>query len=158
MVGGAKDREAAAGVVSLATAGDIAQEPETEEPAEHTQKGILLVEDEEIVAGIGEKMLSRLGYRVWVACSGREAIEVYNQRRSEIEIVILDMVMPGIAGGEVFDRLRSINPEAAVLLSSGFSPNSEAMKILQHGGRGFIQKPFSIEQLKQKISEILAEH
>ena len=63
--------------------------------------------------------------------------------------------MPEMGGGEVFDRLRSINPQAAVLLSSGSSLNRQTIEILKRGCRGFIQKPFSIEQLKQKISEIL---
>jgi PAS domain S-box-containing protein len=155
MVRSEKGRGAASSVFLPAASDGVACEPEPAETAGHPLKGILLVEDEEIVATIGEKMLTRLGYRVHVARGGNEAIELYVQRRSEIELVILDMVMPGMAGGEVFDRLRSINPQAAVLLSSGYSLNGQAMEILKRGCRGFIQKPFSIEQLKQKISEIL---
>jgi CheY-like chemotaxis protein len=125
------------------------------EDAKPTVKGILLVEDEEIVASIGEKMLTRLGYRVWVASSGIEAIERYRQCRSEIDLVILDIVMPGMVGGDVLEHLRSINPQVAVLLSSGYGLNDQTMEIMKRGCRGFIQKPFSIEQLKQKIRQTL---
>ena len=137
---------------------DAATEPGLAETAELTRKSILLVEDEEIVASIGEKMLSRLGYRVLVARNGNEALELYVQHRSEIELVILDMVMPGMAGGEIFDRLKSINPRIAVLLSSGYSLNGQTLEILRRGCRGFIQKPFNLEQLQQQISAILSGH
>jgi PAS domain S-box-containing protein len=117
---------------------------------------ILLVEDEEMVANIGRQMLERLGHRVVVAQSGDEALALYEKRRAEIDLVILDMIMPGMGGGAVFDRIRAIHPQAAVLLSSGYSLNGQALEIMKRGCRGFIQKPFSIEQLKQKIGEILS--
>ena len=90
-----------------------------------------------------------------VAQTGDEALALYEKRRAEIDLVILDMIMPGIGGGAVFDRIRGIDPQAAVLLSSGYSLNGQALEIMKRGCRGFIQKPFSIEQLKQKICEIL---
>jgi len=108
-----------------------------------------------MVANIGRQMLERLGYRVIVAQTGDEALALYEKRRAEIDLVILDMIMPGMGGGTVFDRIRVIDPQAAVLLSSGYSLNGQALEIMKRGCRGFIQKPFSIEQLKQKISEIL---
>jgi two-component system cell cycle sensor histidine kinase/response regulator CckA len=118
-------------------------------------KTILLVEDEEMVADIGRQMLERMGYRPLVARTGEEALALYAQRRAEIDLVILDMIMPGLGGGAVFDRIRTINPKAAVLLSSGYSLNGQALEILKRGCRGFIQKPFNLEQLSQKIREIL---
>jgi CheY-like chemotaxis protein len=69
-------------------------------------------------------------------------------------MVILDMIMPGMGGGQVFDRLREINANVRVLLSSGYSMDGQAMEILSRGCDGFIQKPFSLEQLSQKIGEI----
>jgi CheY-like chemotaxis protein len=152
----AKEPAGASGDFLPEALSSLAQQPAAVEAAPPPLKGILLVEDEEIVAIIGEKMLTRLGYRVWMARNGNKAVELYEQRRSEIELVILDMVMPGMAGGEIFDRLRSINPQVAVLLSSGYSLNSQATEIMKRGCRGFIQKPFNIEQLKQKINEILS--
>jgi two-component system, cell cycle sensor histidine kinase and response regulator CckA len=123
------------------------------DPTVHT---VLLVEDEEIVAEIGRQMLERLGYRVLLARSGAEALALYARQQAEIDLVILDMIMPGMGGGAVFDQLRDINPQAPVLLSSGYSLNGQALHILKRGCRGFIQKPFSIEQLEQKIRESLS--
>ncbi len=67
----------------------------------------------------------------------------------------MDMIMPGMGGGETFDRLRSINPNIKVLLSSGYSVNGQAAKILRRGCDGFIQKPFNLNQLAEKIGEIM---
>ena len=117
---------------------------------------ILLVEDEDIVAEIGGQMLERLGYRVLQAKSGAEALALYDRRQAEIDLIILDMIMPGMGGGVVFDQLRTINPDVAVLLSSGYSLNGQALDILKRGCRGFIQKPFNIQQLEQKIRESLS--
>jgi CheY-like chemotaxis protein len=129
--------------------------PAARKATDKTTHTILLVEDEEMVADIGRQMLERLGYRVLVARSGAEALSLYEQRQAEINLVILDMIMPGMGGGAVFDRLRSINPQAMVLLSSGYSLDGQALDILNRGCRGFIQKPFSIGQLEQKLREIL---
>jgi CheY-like chemotaxis protein len=101
-------------------------------------------------------MLERLGYQVLVAQSGAEALTLFAQHQAEIDLVILDMIMPGMGGGVVFDRLHSLSPETPVLLSSGYSLNGQALDILRRGCRGFIQKPFNIEQLEQKISEVLS--
>jgi CheY-like chemotaxis protein len=124
-------------------------------PAQKSAYTILLVEDEEIVADIGRQMLERLGHRVLLARSGDKALALYQTHQGEIDLVILDMIMPGMGGGTVFDRLRAINPEATVLLSSGYSLNGQALDILKRGCKGFIQKPFNLEQLQQKINEIL---
>jgi PAS domain S-box-containing protein len=130
----------------------------TADTAGRTRRGItiLLVEDEEMVANIGRQMLERLGYRVVIAQTGDEALALYEKRRAEIDLVILDMIMPGMGGGAIFDRIRAIDPQASVLLSSGYSLNGPAMEIMKRGCRGFIQKPFSLDQLKQKIGEILS--
>ena len=74
-----------------------------------------------MVLEVSRELLESLGYRVYAAGSGQEAIAVYMEKRNEIDLVILDMIMPGISGGETFDRLREINPEIRVLLSSGYS-------------------------------------
>jgi CheY-like chemotaxis protein len=123
--------------------------------SDKTAHTILLVEDEEIVAEIGLQMLERLGYRALVAQSGADALALFSRHQDEIDLVILDMIMPSMGGGVIFDRLRALKPEIPVLLSSGYSLNGQALDILKRGCRGFIQKPFNIEQLQQKILEIL---
>jgi two-component system cell cycle sensor histidine kinase/response regulator CckA len=78
------------------------------------------------------------------------------EKRNKIELVVLDMIMPGISGGETFDRLRGIDPGVKVLLASGYSINGEAKTIMDRGCNGFIQKPFQLEKLSGKIREMLA--
>lgn len=115
---------------------------------------VLLVDDEEIVAKVGQDLLEALGYRVLIANDGKETIEVYRKNWKNIDIVILDMVMPNIGGGETYDRMKEINQDVKVLLSSGYSIDGEAANILERGCNGFIQKPFNINDLSQKIAQL----
>ncbi|MBN1664333.1 MAG: PAS domain S-box protein [Deltaproteobacteria bacterium] len=117
---------------------------------------ILIVDDQEPVIKVGSAMLKNLGYTVLTAPNGTDAIALYKKKGEEIDLVILDMVMPGISGSEVFDTLKSMNPEIRVILSSGYSINGQAMRILSRGCSGFIQKPFSLIDLSRKIREVLA--
>ncbi|MBW2615119.1 MAG: response regulator [Deltaproteobacteria bacterium] len=116
---------------------------------------ILLVDDEHMVLKVAKQMIEIFGYEVLTAKDGKEAIEVYETNRDRIDMVILDMIMPEMGGGETYDRLKEINLDIKVLLSSGYSIDGQAKEILGRGCDGFIQKPFSMEQLSRKISEIL---
>jgi PAS domain S-box-containing protein len=116
---------------------------------------ILLVDDEKMVMEVSKKMLESLGYKVYVAGSGQEAIAVYMEKGNKIDLVILDMIMPGISGGGTFDRLMEINPQIKILLSSGYSLNGQARDIMDRGCKGFLQKPFLLSQFSGKIREIL---
>jgi len=116
---------------------------------------ILLVDDEEEVLKVGDKFLKAMGYQVLTARDGKEAIQIYQKHKQSIDLVLLDIIMPYMKGGEVFDRLKEINPNVKVLLSSGYSIDGEATKILERGGKDFIQKPFDMKQLSQTIRPIL---
>ncbi len=116
---------------------------------------ILLVDDEEAVLDVGIKVLQTLGYRVLGATGGCEALEIYQSNRDCIDLVILDMVMPDMAGGETYDRMKKIDQNVKVLLSSGYSIDGQASEILERGCDGFIQKPFSMEVLSKRIREVL---
>ena len=116
---------------------------------------ILLIDDEEMIIKVGEELLQELGYDVLAARSGQEAIELYEKNAHKIDLVIMDMIMPGMGGGETFDRLKRINRDIKVLLSSGYSINGQASKILERGCDGFIQKPFNLSQLSDKIRGII---
>ena len=116
---------------------------------------ILLVDDEAMVLDVGVKLLEKLGYTVLQAKGGREAIGVYKQNQDKIDIVILDMIMPDMGGGETYDKMKAINPNEKILLSSGYSIDGQAKEILARGCDGFIQKPFTMKELSQSISEIL---
>ena len=116
---------------------------------------LLLVDDEEMIAEVGKRMLQKLGYRVLLAASGSEALTLYESQKETIDLVILDMIMPGIGGSEVFDSLKAIDPGVRVLLSSGYNLSGQASDILKRGCNGFIQKPFNLEQISTKLREIL---
>lgn len=90
-----------------------------------------------------------------MARDGKEAIEVYKKNQDVINIVVLDMVMPNMGGGEAYDHMRKINPDIKVLLSSGYSIDGEATEILERGCDAFIQKPFTMKDLSQAIRKIL---
>jgi two-component system cell cycle sensor histidine kinase/response regulator CckA len=118
---------------------------------------ILFIDDEYVVIDVGQQMLKTLGYTVFQARSGKEAIEVYRKNQNRVDMVILDMIMPEMSGGETYDRLKEINPDIKVLLSSGYSVEGQATDILERGCNGFIQKPFNTSVLSKKIREILDE-
>jgi len=116
---------------------------------------ILLVDDEEMIIDVGRKMLEKLGFEVLIAGNGKKAMEGYKKNRDRIDIVILDMIMPGMGGGEIYDKLKEINPDIKVLLSSGYSISGQATEILDRGCNGFIQKPFDIKKLSHSIRKII---
>jgi len=116
---------------------------------------ILIVDDEKIIIDVSSEMLKKLGYRVLKAISGKEAISKYQANIAKVDMVILDLIMPKISGGEVYDKLKEINPQVKVLLSSGYSVDGQATEILKRGCNDFIQKPFSMEELSRKVNKIL---
>jgi len=116
---------------------------------------ILLVDDEEIIIGVGAQMLMRLGYRVITARGGQEAVEIYDQSHAEIDLVILDMIMPEMSGFETYNHLKVINPQIKALLASGFSYRGQASEIAAKDGQAFIQKPFDLARLSHKLAAIL---
>jgi CheY-like chemotaxis protein len=116
---------------------------------------VLLVDDEDMVLDAGEQMLKKLGYEVLLAEDGREAIELYNKSWDKIDMVLLDMIMPDMGGGETYDRMKEINPDIKALLSSGYGIDGQATEIVERGCDGFIQKPFDMKQLSKKIRQIL---
>ena len=114
-----------------------------------------MIDDEQMIIDVGSELLEELGYTVVSALSGTEALDVYTENQSSIDLIIMDMIMPGLGGGETFDRLKEIDPEIKVLLSSGYSINGQATQIIERGCDGFIQKPFNVQQLSERIREIL---
>jgi PAS domain S-box-containing protein len=116
---------------------------------------VLLVDDEDMIIDVGREILKAVGYKVLVARSGKEGIEICKKNKNKIDMVILDMIMPEIDGGEAYDRMKEINPDIKVLLSSGYSIDGQATEILKRGCNGFIQKPFNIKKLSRELRKIL---
>ncbi len=121
----------------------------------HGPETILLVDDEEMILEVGSEILRAMGYQVFSAKSGKEAVRIYQEHKGEIDLVILDMIMPGMSGGQTYDRLKELDPSVKVLLSSGYSIDGEASEILRRGCDGFIQKPFNIKALSKKIRDLM---
>jgi PAS domain S-box-containing protein len=116
---------------------------------------ILLVDDEAVMIEVGSEMLTSLNYKIISARSGKEAIELFMNKKDEIHLTILDMIMPEMNGSETFNRLNQIQPGLKVLVSSGYSLSEEAARISKLGSNSFIQKPFDIYHISSKIREIL---
>jgi len=112
---------------------------------------ILLVDDEAEISELAATMLTDEGYRVILARDGFEALKIYQQIGKQIALVILDFFLPVMDGDAVFDELRTINPEVAVVLSSGFAEQSKLGVMLAQGLKGFIPKPYTAEKLLEQI-------
>ncbi|MDJ0837951.1 MAG: PAS domain S-box protein [Acidobacteriota bacterium] len=125
-------------------------------PAPTTGTGtVLIVDDEEMILEVGSAMLNKLGYQVLTAADADTALALFREHQASVDLVILDMIMPGQSGGELYERLVTINPGVKVLLSSGYSLNEEAKGILARGVNGFIQKPYTLAGLSTKVREVL---
>jgi len=135
------------------------KEPFRADPVEQvTVKGgenILFVDDEEMILEVGQSLLDALGYKVVLAKGGEQAVEYMRSKGGEIDLIILDMIMPVMDGGKTFSLIRQLYPSVPVILSSGYSINGQAEQIMQNGCNGFLQKPFNLAELSQKIRTIL---
>ncbi|MCF8077000.1 MAG: PAS domain S-box protein [Desulfotignum sp.] len=134
---------------------------ESEKPVEKTLAGgtetILLVDDEAMILDVGRDMLERMEYRVVTADSGESALSQLSKLNGEVDLVVLDLIMPGMSGAKVFDKIREWDPTIPVILSSGYSINGQATELLEQGCNGFIQKPYGIRELGEKIRCVLDE-
>ncbi len=116
---------------------------------------ILLVDDEESVRTMGKRMLKRLGFTVLTAVDGREALEIYRAQRGEIELVLLDLTMPCMDGEEALDELHRFDPEARVVMSSGYTESEIAARFAGKRLSGFLQKPYALYELAQCLHRAL---
>ncbi len=139
-----------------ASGNGVSEDARSDEQVMSGHETILLVDDEEVNLLILKELLEATGYKVFLAGSGQEAIATYMSKKDQIDVVIMDMIMPGIGGNKAFQTLRDINPAVKVILCSGYSIDGEAEMIMAKGCNGFIQKPFKIESLTRKIREALA--
>jgi two-component system cell cycle sensor histidine kinase/response regulator CckA len=130
----------------------------TEETASKLHKGsgtMMIVDDEQLVLDVSAGMVEKLGYTVLKAQNGKEAVDIFKANRREIKMVILDIIMPDMSGGEVYEKIKALKPDLKVLLASGYSVDGQAIELLERGCDGFIQKPFTIEELSAKIQQIM---
>jgi PAS domain S-box-containing protein len=124
------------------------------EPVEQ-QATILLVDDEEALREVGTEILEAYGYHVLTAVSGEDALEIYESRRTSVDLVILDLLMPGMGGQKCLQKILALNPGQKVIIASGYAATGQAQEVLDQGAMGFLSKPYDLERMIQLITSVL---
>jgi CheY-like chemotaxis protein len=112
---------------------------------------ILVIEDEEMVLDVTSSMLQNLGYRVLAARSGEEALRIADSYDDQIDVALLDIILPDMGGKEIYPRLLASRPNLRVIVCSGYALNGPAQEIIEQGAQGFIQKPYTMAALSEKL-------
>jgi CheY-like chemotaxis protein len=137
-------------------AGDAVEPEATPQSGPGGKKArILLIDDQKTVRDVCTAMLQTLGYDVSTASDGREGVDHYRRYGKDIDLVIVDMIMPNLGGRDCFRQIKAINPEVRAVLSTGFSMDGAVQEIMKEGITGFIQKPFRLEQLSRVVAKVL---
>jgi DNA-binding NtrC family response regulator len=123
---------------------------------ENEKRTVLIVDDEQVVLDVEGLMLKKMGFNILKANSSAKACRLYRNKKDDIDLVILDMIMPGDNGAVTYKKLKMINPGIKVLISSGFWKDLNVKAILGDGRNSFIQKPFKFAELNKKIDSILS--
>ncbi|WP_320042389.1 response regulator [uncultured Desulfobacter sp.] len=129
--------------------------PSAQEELKLGHECVLLVDDEQRILNVGRTLCKALGYTVFTAASGKEALKIYKDKKDDINVVVLDMIMPGMDGLDVFLALKKLNPDIKVLLSTGYAIDENAQEMLRQGCKGYILKPYSVVDFSHKLREIL---
>ncbi|MBU2552075.1 MAG: PAS domain S-box protein, partial [Proteobacteria bacterium] len=136
--------------------GDFSRQVPGDQPRGGTET-ILLVDDEAPIRDFAQHVLQRFGYRVMTASNGMEALKIFTDRKDDIALVILDIGMPIMGGHQCLQELRQVDPEAKVLIASGYSLNGHAKKAMESGALGFISKPYQLNDLLARVRTALDE-
>ena len=116
---------------------------------------ILLVDDEDTIWDVFIEMLQKLGYSVILAENGQDAVEIYESNPHQIDLVVLDMVMPRMGGHEAFIKIKSIDPDARILISSSRVPEDRIADLVARGAKGFLPKPHGIRDLADAVRKAI---
>jgi CheY-like chemotaxis protein len=137
---------------------DGAASGDTMLPARGGNETVLLVDDEESVRELGKSVLTRFGYTVLLAPDGETALEIYQKKEPYIDLVILDLIMPGMGGKRCLEELLKSDPGAKVLIASGSTPSGPDGRLLRAWTEGFVRKPFQVKELLDAIRQALGGH
>jgi CheY-like chemotaxis protein len=116
---------------------------------------VLLVDDDDMLLSVGQTMLKQLGFNALKAENGSKAIELLKEHSDEVSCILLDLSMPGMDGKETFDELRKISSDVPIILSSGYAEIDANERFPDRDRAGFIQKPYTLSNLRDKLSEAL---
>ena len=119
---------------------------------------ILLVDDEDFIRNVGERTLKRFGYIVLSASGGNEALEIYRKEQDQIGLVILDLMMPGMSGSRCLEEILKVNPQAKIIVASGYSDIGPMKESIEAGAKSFIGKPYEMRQLLEVVRDVLDEN
>ena len=136
------------------------QQPERHREMTQTPHGnetILLVDDEDYLRDLGKRMLTKFGYTVLTAPDGETAVQVYREQGTQISLVILDLIMPGIGGRNCLDQILNEDPSATVIIASGYSLDGSTKKEIESKAKGFVSKPFELNQMINIVRKTLDE-
>lgn len=144
--------------VYLPEIGEALEEPEKKEkdfPLEGGSGTILFVDDEETIRQIGKEMLARFGFSVITAEDGEKALELYRNRQDEIDLVIIDLIMPGMGGNKCIKELFRIDPKVKVVITSGYAIDGSTQEAIELGGKGFLAKPYNAPEMLHIVREAI---
>lgn len=131
------------------------EEPRTQVPAIGCLETILLVDDDDVVRGLCQQILEKANYKVIVATNGQEALALYNQRKDEISLVLLDVIMPVMGGRRCLEELLALNPSLKVIIISGYQAETSANDLVSAGAKAAIYKPFRPNKVLEVIGDVL---
>ncbi len=116
----------------------------------------LIVDDEEIIVEIEEFMFQKIGFEIFIAKNSAQACQLYQDEKDNIDLVVLDMIMPDENGANTYKQLKKINPNIKVLVSSGMGKDSAVKEILNDWPNGFLPKPFKFDEFTKSVDTILS--
>jgi CheY-like chemotaxis protein len=116
---------------------------------------ILLIDDEESIRDLGNQILNRFGYTVLTASDGESGLELYRKEKGKIDLVILDLIMPGMGGRKCLEELLKMNPKVKVVIASGYSVDGPTKEALEVGAKNFVSKPYAMRQMLKVVREVL---
>ncbi len=137
------------------TAGPLSDQADSRDVSALGTETILLVDDESLVRELGERILTKSGYRVLTASNGKDALDIYEQHQPDIALVILDLIMPEMSGNECLSELVKIDPQVRVIVSSGHSDSEDLRQVPHEFVLGSVKKPYGVAQLLETVRKVL---
>jgi CheY-like chemotaxis protein len=128
---------------------------QTEEKLLHGSECILLVDDEQTVRDVAEYVLCRFGYKVLLAADAESALELFGRNKEEISLVVLDLIMPGMGGKLCLEKMLALDPDAKIVVVSGYSADEPPKVFLEGGAREFVSKPYDVKNLIRIVRRVL---